>query len=228
MEPKGRASHAAPTTEILVYSDLTVLIPSSFFFLSPSLSSSIMSSSSSQAPSLSRSPSPTTPSTPDSSDNIQVAPFRTTIDLSTWYKSLPAEPISPSTVYWDESSPRFSNTAKDDCTNILSLDDLLQDYAYDEYVSLLSLSSYIHVDLIIHALVPHPQVYQRLVFLPPFLRFSTPPHRSHLPPHFFSPAWIIYPLPSQWFPPGFPYLQQNLYLLLPHNHEKRILQPLRP
>ncbi|KAH9176358.1 hypothetical protein EDB89DRAFT_1940657 [Lactarius sanguifluus] len=76
-----------------------------------------MSSSSSQAASASRSPSPITPSTPDSSDNIQ---------------TLPAEPISPSTVYWDESSPRFSNTAKEDGTNILSLDDLIQDYAYDD------------------------------------------------------------------------------------------------
>lgn len=110
-----------------------------------SLSSAIMSSSSSQAASVSRSPSPTTPSTPDSSDNVQVAPFRNTIDLSTWYKTLPAEPISPSTVYWDESSPRFSNMAKEDGANMLSLDDLIQDYAYDEYVPPSNLSSYTHV-----------------------------------------------------------------------------------
>ena len=92
-----------------------------------------MSSSSSQAASTSRSPSPATPSTPDSSDNVQVGPFRSTIDLSTWYKTL--EPLSPSTTYWDENSPRFSNMTKDDGANILSLDDLIQDYAYDEYAS---------------------------------------------------------------------------------------------
>ena len=90
------------------------------------------SSSSSQAASASRSPSPATPSTPDSYDNVQVAPFR---DLSTWYKTLPVEPISPSTTYWDENSPRYSNMAKEESANILSLDDLIQDYAYDEYVS---------------------------------------------------------------------------------------------
>ena len=92
-----------------------------------------MSSSSSQAASTSRSPSPATPSTPDSSDNVQVGPFRSTIDLSTWYKTL--EPLSPSTTYWDENLPRFSNMTKDDGANILSLDDLIQDYAYDEYAS---------------------------------------------------------------------------------------------
>ncbi|KAH9979166.1 hypothetical protein BJV74DRAFT_879418 [Russula compacta] len=90
---------------------------------------------SSSSPSLtttaSRSPSPITPSTPD--DNIPVAPLPTSIDLSTWYKSLPAEPTSPSAAYWDENSPRFFNTAKEDTTNILSLDDLIQDYAYEDH-----------------------------------------------------------------------------------------------
>ncbi|KAI0305727.1 hypothetical protein B0F90DRAFT_1700490 [Multifurca ochricompacta] len=90
------------------------------------------SSSSSQTATASRSPSPTTPSTPDSSDNIQLTPFRTTIDLSTWYKTLSAEPTSPSAVYWDENPPRFFNPAKEDGANILSLDDLIQDSAYDD------------------------------------------------------------------------------------------------
>ena len=226
VEPKGRASHAVPLSDSSYSIDLTVPFPSPSF-LPPFPFLSIMSSSSSQAASASRSPSPTTPSTPDSSDNIQVAPFRNTVDLSTWYKTLPEEPISPSTVYWDESSPRFSNTAKDDGANILSLDDLIQDYAYDEYVPLKF--KLLHTrGLNIHALVPHPQVYRQLGFLPPFLRSSTPLRLSHLPPHSFSPVWIIFHLPSQWFPPGFPYLQQNLYLLRPHNHEKWIIQLLRP
>src|SRR6266702_4970823 len=229
-EPKGRASHAVPclvTTLFTLIGIIQLTSPISLPHLSSSLSFVIMSSSSSQTASASRSPSPITPSTPDSSDNIQVAPFRSTIDLSTWYKTLPAEPISPSTVYWDESSPRFSNMAKEEGVNILSLDDLIQDYAYDEYVSLQF--QLLHTrGLNICALVPHRQVYQRLAFLPPFLRFSTPPHRFHPPSHTFSPEWIVFLLPSQWFPPGYPYPQPSLYLLQPHSHEKRILLLLRP
>ncbi|KAH9992615.1 hypothetical protein BJV77DRAFT_1060383 [Russula vinacea] len=86
---------------------------------------------------LSRSPSPVTPSTPD--DSTQVAPLPTAVDLSTWCKTLPAEPTSPSPVCWDENSPRFLNTAKEDTMNILSLDDLIQDYPYDTLSSATSM-----------------------------------------------------------------------------------------
>jgi len=82
------------------------------------------------SPSLSRSPSPVTPSTPD--DNAQVAQLPTPIDLPTWYKTVAIEPTSPSPVCWDENSPRFLNMAKENTMNILSLDDLIQDYPYDE------------------------------------------------------------------------------------------------
>ncbi|KAI0266855.1 hypothetical protein BC834DRAFT_116932 [Gloeopeniophorella convolvens] len=80
----------------------------------------------------SRSPSPTTPSTPDSADNVQVTPFRNNIDLSTWYKTLSNDPTSASSAYWDNPSPRFFNPSKEEDANILSLDDLIQDYAYDD------------------------------------------------------------------------------------------------
>ncbi|KAI9450530.1 hypothetical protein F5148DRAFT_1242776 [Russula earlei] len=89
---------------------------------------------SSSSPSLtttaSRSPSPVTPSTPD--DNIQVTPLPTNIDLSAWYKTRPAEPTSPQAVCWDDNSPHLFTTIKEDPTDILSLDDLIQDYAYDD------------------------------------------------------------------------------------------------
>jgi hypothetical protein len=104
-----------------------------FLFLSPflRLSSSVMTSSSpSLTTTASRSPSPVTPSTPD--DTTQVSILPTSIDLSTWYKTLPLEPTSPSAAYWDDNSPRFLDNAKEDTTNILSLDDLIQDCAYEE------------------------------------------------------------------------------------------------
>lgn len=95
------------------------------FFISP-----MSPSSPSLTNALSRSPSPVTPSTPD--DNAQVDPLPTPIDLPTWYKTVSAEPTSPSPVCWDENSPRFLNTAKENTMSILSLDDLIQDYPYDE------------------------------------------------------------------------------------------------
>src|SRR5258708_15564819 len=79
---------------------------------------------------ISRSPSPVTPSTPD--DNAQVPPLPAPIDLPTWYRTISVEPTSPSSVCWDENSPQFLNTAKQSTINILSLDDLIQDYPYDE------------------------------------------------------------------------------------------------
>lgn len=111
--------------------------PTVIIYLPPSppfslyLHSPVMSTSSpSLTTTASRSPSPVTPSTPD--DTRQVPVLHTSIDLSTWYKTLPVEPTSPTAVYWDVNSPHFFNTAKEDTTNILSLDDLIQDSAYEE------------------------------------------------------------------------------------------------
>jgi hypothetical protein len=115
VEPKGKVEPA---------------VLSLLFFLPFFLISIMTSSSSPSLTTASRSPSPVTPSTPD--DTTQVSVLPASIDLSTWYKFLPVEPTSPSAAYWDDNSPRFLNNAKEDTTNILSLDDLIQDCAYEE------------------------------------------------------------------------------------------------
>ncbi|KAI0062883.1 hypothetical protein BV25DRAFT_1884501 [Artomyces pyxidatus] len=90
-----------------------------------------MSSSSATATG-SRSPSPATPATPDSSHSLETIAIHSELDLSTWYKALSASNSNPGTAaYWEDGAD-VANVAKEEDGDILSLDDLIQDYAYDD------------------------------------------------------------------------------------------------
>lgn len=91
-----------------------------------------MSSSSATATG-SRSPSPQTPATPESSDSLETIAIRSNLDLSTWYKTLSAPSTNPGvSAYWDEGAPQSVDVGKEEEGVMLSLDDLIQDYPYDE------------------------------------------------------------------------------------------------
>ncbi|KAA1476073.1 hypothetical protein DENSPDRAFT_842962 [Dentipellis sp. KUC8613] len=88
-------------------------------------------SSSSATATASRSPSPVTPATPDSSDNLDTVAIPNSVDLSSWYNTLPSSKPAPETAgFWEPSTEQV--VSKEEDFNILSLDELIQDYAYED------------------------------------------------------------------------------------------------
>lgn len=89
-----------------------------------------MSSSSSATATGSRSASPATPEAFDSLDPIAIHN-----DLDSWYLSSMQPPKSSQ---WDINSPEFMVPRKTEDDQMLHLDELIEQHAYDEYVVLLS------------------------------------------------------------------------------------------
>ncbi|TFY66358.1 hypothetical protein EVG20_g4731 [Dentipellis fragilis] len=88
-------------------------------------------SSSSATATASRSPSPVTPATPDSSDNIDAVAIPDSVDLSSWYNTLTSSKPAPETAgFWEPSTEQV--VSKEEDFSILSLDELIQDYAYED------------------------------------------------------------------------------------------------
>ncbi|TFY77551.1 hypothetical protein EWM64_g6460 [Hericium alpestre] len=80
----------------------------------------------------SRSPSPVTPMTPESSDGLDALALSPDANVSSWYSLPSSKPSTEATTFWDEDSRQLLDVSKEDDTNILSLDDLIQDYAYED------------------------------------------------------------------------------------------------
>ncbi|KAI0315466.1 hypothetical protein OF83DRAFT_1132025 [Amylostereum chailletii] len=90
-------------------------------------------SSSSATGSGSRSPSPATPATPVSSDCLETPSIQTDIDLPAWYTSLsPDQSVIDSKTYWEQGVQRLVEIVKPEDECMLSLEDLIQDSAYDD------------------------------------------------------------------------------------------------
>jgi hypothetical protein len=93
-------------------------------------------SSSSATATASRSPSPATPESSDCSSHKPVASF----ELSSWYHSLHPEKPVPNDTAWDNDGAPFIAVEKTEEQPMLQFDDLIDEHAYDEYVSAISLS----------------------------------------------------------------------------------------
>src|SRR5882762_3260641 len=93
-------------------------------FISPPMSSSSPSAS------CSRSPSPTNPATPDSSDSLETVAFDSNFGFSSWYQSLAQGKLLGTDTLWADGQSQFREMTREDEGNILSLDELIKDSAY--------------------------------------------------------------------------------------------------
>jgi hypothetical protein len=91
-------------------------------------------SSSSATATASRSPSPATPETSDCSSYNPVA-IQNGFELSPWYHSPHPEKPASNGIAWDHDGAPHIAVEKGEEQPMLQFDDLIEEHAYDEYVS---------------------------------------------------------------------------------------------